>query len=67
MKTNRSNSFRLHRITKTNSLKKTHDSQFITPHDESFKLDALYSVTRGVKHNDVSLITGRDQLNKLRK
>lgn len=55
MKTTRSNvitlfiqSFRLHRISKTNSLTKGHDSSFINA-DLPFKLEAINSINKGVK------------------
>ena len=41
-------SFRLHRINKTGSVRKS--SQTFYDPDESFKLAALNSVTRGVKY-----------------
>ncbi len=57
MKSTRSNvniqyiqSFRLHRITKTSSLRKDHDNSFMNNDDIPFKLDAIHSINKGVKY-----------------
>lgn len=56
--------FRLQRLTKTVGIRQATQSQYEPK--QTFKLAAINSITRGVKYNDISYMTGRD-LNKLRK
>ena len=54
----------MQRITKTVGIRDRAVSEYEPK--ETFKLAALNSINRGIKHNDLSFMTGRD-LNKLRK